>query len=155
MLLQVSNLRKSYSGRTVVDGVEFHVDRAEIVGLLGRNGAGKTTSFRMTIGMIDADALERMQPASYLVNCARGPLVDHDALLAALDAGHLQGAGLDVTDPEPLPAGHPLLDRHDVIVTPHVASATVAGRRRLYEHAIDNALAVLDGRPASIVAPPT
>lgn len=108
-----------------------------------------------TIGMIDADALERMQPGSYLVNCARGPLVDHDALLAALDAGHLQGAGLDVTDPEPLPEGHPLLDRHDVIVTPHVASATVAGRRRLYEHAIDNALAVLDGRPASIVAPPT
>jgi glyoxylate reductase len=96
-----------------------------------------------------------MKPGSYLVNCARGPLVDHDALVTALDAGHLLGAGLDVTDPEPLPAGHPLLDRHDVVVTPHVASATVAGRRRLYEHAIDNALAVLDGRPASIVVPPT
>ena len=108
-----------------------------------------------TIGMIDADALDRMKPGSYLVNCARGPLVDHDALLAALDAGHLLGAGLDVTDPEPLPAGHALLDRHDVVVTPHVASASTAGRRRLYEHAIDNALAVLDGRPASVVAPPT
>jgi len=108
-----------------------------------------------TIGMIDADALDRMKPGSYLVNCARGPLVDHDALVTALDAGHLLGAGLDVTDPEPLPVGHPLLDRHDVVVTPHVASATVAGRRRLYEHAIDNALAVLDGRPASIVVPPT
>ncbi len=108
-----------------------------------------------TIGMIDADALSRMKPGSYLVNCARGLLVDHDALRAALDAGHLLGAGLDVTDPEPLPAGHPLLDRHDVVVTPHVASATSAGRRRLYAHAIDNALAVLDGRPASVVAPPT
>ena len=107
-----------------------------------------------TIGMIDADALGRMKPGSYLVNCARGRLVDHDALLAALDAGHLLGAGLDVTDPEPLPAGHPLLGRHDVVVTPHVASATVAGRRRLYAHAIDNALAVLAGAPASVVAPP-
>ena len=54
-LLQASNLRKSYSGRTVVDGVAFAVERAEVVGLLGRNGAGKTTSFRMTIGMIDPD----------------------------------------------------------------------------------------------------
>lgn len=108
-----------------------------------------------TIGMIDADALARMKPGSYLVNCARGLLVDHDALRAALDAGHLRGAGLDVTDPEPLPAGHPLLDRHDVVVTPHVASATAAGRHRLYAHAVDNALAVLAGRPASVVAPPT
>jgi lipopolysaccharide export system ATP-binding protein len=54
-LLEAQNLRKSYAGRAVVDGVSFHVERSEIVGLLGRNGAGKTTSFRMTIGMIDAD----------------------------------------------------------------------------------------------------
>lgn len=55
-LLQASNLQKSYEGRPVVQGVSFHVEPGEIVGLLGRNGAGKTTSFRMTIGMIDADA---------------------------------------------------------------------------------------------------
>ena len=55
-LLEATNLRKSYAGRTVVDGVSITVEKAEIVGLLGRNGAGKTTSFRMTIGMIDADA---------------------------------------------------------------------------------------------------
>jgi len=54
-LLQADNLRKVYSGRTVVDGVSFTVDETEIVGLLGRNGAGKTTCFRMTIGMIDTD----------------------------------------------------------------------------------------------------
>lgn len=54
-LLEAHDLRKSYAGRAVVDGVSFHVERSEIVGLLGRNGAGKTTSFRMTIGMIDAD----------------------------------------------------------------------------------------------------
>ncbi|MBN4052545.1 LPS export ABC transporter ATP-binding protein [bacterium AH-315-K20] len=55
-LLEAQNLQKSYAGRMVVDGMSLHVERAEIVGLLGRNGAGKTTSFRMTIGMIDADA---------------------------------------------------------------------------------------------------
>jgi phosphoglycerate dehydrogenase-like enzyme len=60
-----------------------------------------------------------------------------------------------VTDPEPLPADHPLVGRPDVVLTPHIASATVAGRRRLYEHSIDNALAVLEGRRASIVAPST
>ena len=55
-LLEANQLRKSFADRLVVDGVSFHVERAEVVGLLGRNGAGKTTSFRMTIGMIDADA---------------------------------------------------------------------------------------------------
>jgi D-3-phosphoglycerate dehydrogenase / 2-oxoglutarate reductase len=105
--------------------------------------------------LINADTLARMKPGSYLVNCARGVLVDHDALLDALERGHLAGAGLDVTDPEPLPVGHPLLGRDDVIVTPHVASGTSAGRRRLYEHAIDNALAVLRGDPATTVAAPS
>lgn len=104
-----------------------------------------------TFRMFDAAAFDKMKPGAYFVNCARGVLVDHDALLAAIDSGKLAGAGLDVTDPEPLPAGHPLLDRPNVVVTPHVASASVAGRRRLYEHSIENALAVLEGRPASTV----
>ena len=56
-----------------------------------------------------------------------------------------------MTEPEPLPVGHPLLGRDDVIVTPHIASSTVAGRRRLFESAVENALAVLDGRPATVV----
>lgn len=104
-----------------------------------------------TYRLFDATTFARMKPGSYFVNCARGVLVDHDALLAAIDSGHLAGAGLDVTDPEPLPQGHPLLDRANVVVTPHIASASVAGRRRLYEHSIENALAVLEGRPASTV----
>jgi len=103
--------------------------------------------------LINSITLASMRPGSYLINCARGPLVDQDALVAALDAGHLAGAGLDVTDPEPLPVDHPLLARDDVLVTPHLASSTAVGRRRLYEHAFENALAVLDGRPASTVLP--
>jgi len=101
--------------------------------------------------LIDADALAKMKPGAYLVNCARGVLVDHDALVDALERGHLAGAGLDVTEPEPLPAGHPLLQRDDVVVTPHCASASAAGRRRLYEHSIHNALAVLAGEPADTI----
>lgn len=103
--------------------------------------------------LINGTTLASMRPGAYLVNCARGPLVDQDALVAALEAGHLGGAGLDVTDPEPLPVDHPLLARDDVIITPHLASSTAVGRRRLYEHAFENALAVLDGRPASTVSP--
>ncbi len=103
--------------------------------------------------MVNATSLARMRRGVYLVNCARGPLIDHDALLDALESGHVAGAGLDVTEPEPLPAGHPLLVRDDVIVTPHIASSTVAGRARLFAHAFDNALAVLAGQPASIINP--
>lgn len=103
--------------------------------------------------LVDASRLAAMRPGAYLVNCARGSLVDQEALLAALDSGQLAGAALDVTEPEPLPEGHPLLGREDVLVTPHVASSTAAGRRRLYEHAIDNALAVLEGQPATTVTP--
>jgi D-3-phosphoglycerate dehydrogenase / 2-oxoglutarate reductase len=101
--------------------------------------------------MINEQSLATMKHGVYIVNCARGGLVDQDALLAALESGQVAGAGLDVTDPEPLPEGHFLLQHPNVIVTPHVASATVAGRRRLYSHAIDNALNVLAGLPATIV----
>ena len=101
--------------------------------------------------LINAGTLTQMKPGAYLVNCARGGLVDQEALLAALNSGRLAGAGLDVTTPEPLPVGHPLLTHPRVIVTPHIASATVAGRRRLYQQAIDNALAVLSNKPATLV----
>jgi D-3-phosphoglycerate dehydrogenase len=131
------------------------VDLVDLPELLGRSDVVSlhAPALPSTIKMIDASTLAMTRPGSYLVNCARGVLVDHDALLAALESGRLAGAGLDVTDPEPLPAGHPLLDRPDVVVTPHIASSTAAGRRRLYEHSIENAHAVLSGRPASIVAP--
>ena len=71
--------------------------------------------------LIDARRLALMQPTAVLVNIGRGPLVDTDALVAALDAEEVWGAGLDVTDPEPLPAGHPLWTSERCIITPHTA----------------------------------
>ena len=100
-----------------------------------------------TRGLIDEAALRRMKPTAYLVNTARGPIVDTDALARALHAGELAGAALDVTDPEPLPAGHPLLDAPNLLVVPHVGSATVATRERMADMAVDNLLAGLAGKP--------
>ena len=77
-------------------------------------------------GLFDAALLAKMKPGSILINTARGGLVDLNALEAALEEGHLFGAGLDVTEPEPLPCDHPLLARTDVVVTPHVAAGTAA-----------------------------
>jgi D-3-phosphoglycerate dehydrogenase len=108
-------------------------------------------SLPSTHHVVNETTLAQMKPGSYLVNCARGALVDQDALLAALDRGHLAGAGLDVTEPEPLPVGHPLLMHPRVVVTPHIASSTAIGRRRLYQHAIEHALATLSGTPTSLV----
>lgn len=102
--------------------------------------------------LIDSKAMRQMKPESMLVNTARGGLIDHPALLEALESGALFGAGLDVTDPEPLPPEHPLLHRSDVVVTPHVATATGAGKARLYESAVTQALQVLRGeRPPHLV----
>jgi phosphoglycerate dehydrogenase-like enzyme len=97
-------------------------------------------------GMFDARRFEAMRPGAIFVNTARGGLVDQDALLAALRSGRLAGAGLDVTTPEPLPSDHPLLHRDDVVVTPHIASATADGKERLLRMAFDDAMAVIDGR---------
>jgi glyoxylate reductase len=100
-----------------------------------------------TRGLIGDEALARMKPTAYLVNTARGPVVDTDALARALHGGQIAGAALDVTDPEPLPGDHPLLEAPNLLVVPHVASATHATRGRMADIAVDNLLAGLAGQP--------
>jgi len=91
-----------------------------------------------TRGLIDADALAALPDDALLVNVARGPVVDTGALLDALDAGDLAGAGLDVFDEEPLPADSPLWDREDVLLTPHVAGRSVSFVPRFVDLFLDN-----------------
>jgi lactate dehydrogenase-like 2-hydroxyacid dehydrogenase len=98
-----------------------------------------------TRGLIGARALTRMRDDAYLVNTARGPIVETDALARALHDGAIAGAALDVTDPEPLPADHPLLDAPNLIVIPHLGSATHRTRAAMADLAVDNLLAALSG----------
>ena len=105
--------------------------------------------------IVNARAIAAMRPGVIIVNCARGSLIDHDALLAGLESGHIAGAGLDVTEPEPLPPGHRLLGRDDVIVTPHVASSTTAGTVRLLDQALGQAAEWLNGGTPEHLLDPT
>ena len=97
--------------------------------------------------LIDAGALSLMKPTATLVNTARGEIVDSTALRQALVAGTIGAAGLDVTDPEPLPPDDPLLSAPRLVVTPHIGSATLRTRARMADLAVDNLLAGLAGRP--------
>jgi glyoxylate reductase len=100
-----------------------------------------------TRGLIGRDALRRMKPSATLINIARGPVVDTAALTTALAAGEIAAAALDVTDPEPLPRDHPLLAMPNVVITPHLGSATHQTRRRMAEISVENLLAGLDSQP--------
>jgi glyoxylate reductase len=97
--------------------------------------------------LIDARALAQMRATAILVNTARGPIVDQVALRQALIDGTIAGAALDVTDPEPLPPDDPLLTAPNLIVAPHIGSATHSARGRMADLAVENLLAALDGRP--------
>ncbi len=100
-----------------------------------------------TRGLIGAAALKKMKKSAVLINTARGPLVDTKALTAALRAGTIFAAGLDVTDPEPIAADDPLLKLPNVVVAPHIASATVRTRDQMAEICAKNLLAGLRGEP--------
>jgi len=98
-----------------------------------------------TRGLISEPELRAMKPTAYLVNTARGPIVETAALERALREGWIAGAALDVTDPEPLPGDHPLLDAPNLLVVPHVGSATHATREAMADIAVDNLCAALAG----------
>jgi glyoxylate reductase len=127
-------------GMTVVHGIPLDelLARSDFVSL----HAPLTPDTR---GLIGAPELELMKPTAVLVNTARGPLVDTQALESALRDGQIAAAALDVTDPEPLPADHPLLKAPNLTVVPHIGSASHATREAMADLAVDNLLAALKG----------
>ncbi len=104
-----------------------------------------------TLGLLDAARIASMKPGAMLVNVSRGAIVDEASLIAALAAGTLRGAGLDVFATEPLPAGSPLRELPNVVLTPHAGWATAEARSRLLQSPYDNIRAFLDGRPINLV----
>jgi glyoxylate reductase len=100
-----------------------------------------------TAHLVNAAAMAKMKPTAYLVNTSRGGVVDQSALRAALIDGRIAGAALDVTDPEPLPPDDPLLDAPNLLVVPHIGSATTGTRAKMAAMAVDNLLAALAGQP--------
>ncbi|HSJ50065.1 MAG TPA: NAD(P)-dependent oxidoreductase, partial [Actinomycetota bacterium] len=100
-----------------------------------------------TRGMIDRAALAKMRPRAHLVNVARGPVVVTDDLLEALREGRIAAAGLDVTDPEPLPPDHGLRRLPNVFISPHNAGRTVESQAEALERMRENVRLVLAGKP--------
>lgn len=106
-----------------------------------------------TQGLIGREKFQRMKPTATLVNIARGPIVDTDALTEALTRRQIYAAAVDVTDPEPLPRDHPLLKLDNLTITPHLGSATVETREAMARLSVDNLLAGVRGEPLPVQFP--
>lgn len=100
-----------------------------------------------TRGLIGEAELRRMKETAILINTARGAIVETSALTRALNEGWIAGAGLDVIDPEPIPKGHPLMDAPNLILNPHIASASIEARTAMADLAVDNLMAGLEKKP--------
>jgi phosphoglycerate dehydrogenase-like enzyme len=100
-----------------------------------------------TTGMVNAAALAAMRPHAYLINVARGQVIDTPALIDALARGVIAGAGLDVTPEEPLPVEHPLWDAKNVWITPHISYSSPKTRERMMDYFIENLVRYIDDKP--------
>jgi phosphoglycerate dehydrogenase-like enzyme len=108
-----------------------------------------------TEGLVGAADLAAMQPSAILINTSRGPIVDQDALVSALASGSIAGAGLDVYDAEPLPAGHPLRGAPNTVLLPHLGYVTEGAYSSMYEQVVEDIAAWRSGSPVRVLAGPT
>ena len=125
-VIGVDPVRKAAAGVELVrpDRIDDVLPLADVIFIT----APATTARKL----FDRERLQSLKKGAYLINSSRGPVVDTDALVEALRSGHLGGAGLDVTDPEPLPADHPLWTLPNVTITPHIGGMTDAVDRRRF-----------------------
>jgi len=145
--LAVARRGAGFSMEVLLNGREPAPDRVPLDELLARADfvSVHTPLTAETRGLIGERELRAMKPTAVLVNTARGEIVEAEALRIALDRGWIAGAGLDVTDPEPLPTDHPLLGAPNLTVLPHIGSASHATREAMAAIAVDNLLAALAG----------
>jgi phosphoglycerate dehydrogenase-like enzyme len=104
-----------------------------------------------TRGIVGEPELSLMKPSAFLINTSRGPLVSEEALIAALQAGRLAGAGLDVFEPEPLPVSHPLCSMDNVILTPHLGYVTEGTYASFFTQIVEDIQAYLEGAPVRVI----
>jgi phosphoglycerate dehydrogenase-like enzyme len=131
--------RRAREGVEPVANLDKLLPQADIVVLI-------TPLTPETIRLMDADRIARMKPGALLVNAARGPLVDTDALVQALNDGKIRAA-IDVVDPEPLPPGHPLWKAPNLLITPHIAGASAQFLKRALKLASEQAQRLARGEP--------
>lgn len=140
-----------YASRSPVPAIEdeFSAEHVGLVDLLARSDhiVVCVPLTEDTVGLIGSEALRLMKSTANLVNISRGPVVDSDALVEALLSGQIRCAGLDVTDPEPIPKDHPLVALPNCTIVPHVGSATERTRLAMADLAADNLIAGLAGDP--------
>jgi D-3-phosphoglycerate dehydrogenase len=102
-------------------------------------------------GLVGAADLTLMKPTAFLVNTSRGPIVDQDALIAALRERRIAGAGLDVYDTEPLPLDHPYRTMDNVVITPHLGYVSAQNYRAYYGGVVEDIRGFLDGKPVRVL----
>jgi phosphoglycerate dehydrogenase-like enzyme len=137
--------RAAAAGATLAGSKDELLTRADVVTIhlvLGER----------TRGLLGARELALMRPSAYLVNTSRGPIVDERALIAALRAGTIAGAGLDVYDEEPLPPDHPLRRLPNTVITPHLGYVTEETYRIFYPQALEDVRAFLAGSPVRVLS---
>ena len=106
-----------------------------------------------TRGLLETRELALMKPTAYLINSSRGPIVDEDALVLALESGSIAGAGLDTFDEEPLPRDHPLLSLDNVLLSPHLGYVTQETYVTFYGQTLENVRSFIEGRPQRVMNP--
>jgi phosphoglycerate dehydrogenase-like enzyme len=160
---QVATVARAFGMKLVAWSPHLTAERAAACGaeLVGKHelfATADVVSVHMiladsTHGLVGADEIAAMKRTALLVNTSRGPLVDTDALLSALAEGRIAGAGLDVYDEEPLPAGHPLRSAPRTILTPHLGYVTAGTFASFYREAAEDVRAFMAGRPVRVINP--